>query len=376
MPSKPPRPPPEREKTDQSLHVERNKTDHELGKQHRAMLENADAVVERARDRADEVLESAREHADQSIARDGSSAPERLTLRNDRLLEDAALQHERRVADEEVSEERQDRIRALANLLRLEREQTDEQLLIERDRGDAIVAARDDFLAMVSHDLRTLLGGIALHAELQVRNAGEDAAGQRNLMAGQSIQRLVARMNRLIGDLLDVTSIEAGRLAMTAERQDVQPLIRDALQAFHPTASAKGISLEATFAEGPLVATVDHDRILQVLANLLSNAIKFTPTGGAIRVGVAPVGHELRFCVTDTGHGIATEHLQAIFERFWQVTGGDRRGLGLGLYISRCIVEAHAGRIWAKSDINQGTAVWFTLPLTEAAPETVTKAPH
>jgi signal transduction histidine kinase len=322
------------------------------------------------------VLESVREHADESIARKGSSAPERLTLQNERAREDAALEHERRVADEEVSEARQDRIRALANLLRLEREQTDEQLLIERGRGDAMVAARDDFLAMVSHDLRTLLGGIALHAELQVRNAGEDAAGQRSLVAAQSIQRLVARMNRLIGDLLDVTSIEAGRLAMMPERHDVQPLIRDALQAFQPTASAKGILLEATFAQAPLEATFDHDRILQVLANLLSNAIKFTATGGAIRVRVEPADRELRFCVTDTGQGIAAEHLQAIFERFWQVTGGDRRGLGLGLYISKCIVEAHGGRIWAESDVDQGTAVWFTLPLTGAARQTVSPTPH
>ena len=99
-----------------------------------------------------------------------------------------------------------------------------------------------------------------------------------------------------------------------------------------------------------------------MLANLLSNAIKFTGEGGKIAVNVEPSGSEVRFSVADTGAGIAGDHLGSIFERFWQVTQGDRRGLGLGLFISKCIVEAHGGRIWVESEIGKGSTFCFTLP--------------
>jgi signal transduction histidine kinase len=111
-----------------------------------------------------------------------------------------------------------------------------------------------------------------------------------------------------------------------------------------------------------LLAKYDQDRILQVLANLLSNAIKFTGDRGSIAVHVESIGTEVRFSVADTGAGVEPDHLESIFERFWQVTRGDRRGLGLGLFISRCIVEAHGGRIWAESALGRGSTFYFTLP--------------
>lgn len=365
----PPTSPPERHETDQSLHVERQKTDDEIGRQHAAIEQGSDTAVERARGRADEVLEGARERADESLAQGGSSGGQRQALRLERAQEDAATQQERFTADEHASDERQERIRALANLLRFEREQTDERLLIERARGDAALAARDDFMSMVSHDLRTLLGGIALTADMQIRGASDDAVGERSIKAAEKIQRFAARMNRLIGDLVDVASIEAGRLAVTPEQRDAKALIRDTLEAFQPTAAARGISLNTTFADGSLVASLDPERILQVLANLLSNAIKFTGEGGKIAVNVESSGSEVRFSVADTGAGIAGDHLESIFERFWQVTQGDRRGLGLGLFISRCIVEAHGGRIRAESEIGKGSTFSFTLPVAAPSAE-------
>ena len=111
-----------------------------------------------------------------------------------------------------------------------------------------------------------------------------------------------------------------------------------------------------------LLAKYDPDRVLQVLANLLSNAIKFTDDGGRISTHVEFVGSEVRFSVTDTGAGVEPDHLESAFERFWQVTEGDRRGLGLGLFISKCIVEAHGGRIWAESALGRGSTFYFTLP--------------
>jgi len=352
-----------RGETDQSLQLEREKTDEELDWRHAAIEEDSHAAVQQARERSDDALSEARELADDASEKEGTPAGERQALRRDRDHEDAAVLEERLNADDKVVEERKERIRALAGLLQVEREQTDERLLIERDRGDEALAARDDFMALVSHDLRTLLGGIALSAEVVARNATDDETGRRNLAAAERIRRFTKHMTRLLGDLADVASIEAGRFSVAPAAGDAKGLISDTLEAFRPAASAKGISLTMSAAEGALLATYDQDRILQVLANLLSNAIKFTGKGGSIAAHVESTGTEVRFSVSDTGTGVRPDQLESIFERFWQVTPDDRRGLGLGLFISRCIVEAHGGRLWAESTPGQGSTFYFTLPL-------------
>jgi signal transduction histidine kinase len=357
--------PPERNETDQSLQLEREKTDEELGRRNSAIDEDSDAAVGEARRRSDEVLSGAREQADETLEREGSSAGERRALQRERTHEDATVREERLTADVKVVEERLRRIRALASILQVEREDTDERLLLERARGDAALAARDDFMGLVTHDLRTLLGSIALSAELLTRTATEDEAGQRNLALARKIQRLTKQMTRLLGDLVDVASIEAGRFAIALDTGDANELIRDTLEAFRPAASAHGISMTATGADGELLARYDQDRIVQVLANLLSNAIKFTSDGGSISIEVESAGSEIRFSVSDTGTGVEPDHIESIFDRFWQVTPGDRRGLGLGLFISRCIVEAHGGRIWAESAPGKGSTFCFTLPFGE-----------
>jgi signal transduction histidine kinase len=354
-----PRIPVERNETDQSLHAEREKTDEEVGKRD-AIEENADAALQKARGRADQVLGESRERADETLARENSSAEQRQVLRHERAQADDTVRQERLSADEELADERQARVRALADLFALEREQTDERLLVERTRGDAALVERDDFMAMVAHDLRTLLGGIALSAEVQIKSATDDETGRRTLQTAEKIRRLAAGMNRLIGDLVDVASIEAHRFAIAPSDLDAKALIREAVEAFAPAASAKGIALHAAAADGSL-ARGDHDRTLQVLANLLSNAIKWTPRGGTISVRVAPVGSEVRFSVADTGAGIPSEHAESIFERFWQVNK-DRRGLGLGLFISKSIREAQGGRIWIESELGKGSTFSFTLP--------------
>jgi signal transduction histidine kinase len=359
---KPLKPPADRQDTDRSLQDEREKTDEELDRRHRAIERGADAAVQQARGRSDEVLADAREQADDTSHREDSSAGERQDLRLERAAEDAALRRERFTADEKQVAERRGRIHALASILQLERGQTDERLLVERARGDAALAARDDFLEMVSHDLRTLLGNVALNAEFLVREAAGDEAGQRTVARATKIQQSAKHMTRLLGDLVDVASIEAGRFGVVTETSDAKALARETLEAFRPAASAKGISLALVAADGVLLAKYDQDRILQVLANLLSNAIKFTGDRGSIAVHVESLATEVRFSVADTGAGVDPDHLQSIFERFWQVTRGDRRGLGLGLFISKCIVEAHGGRIWAESALGRGSTFYFTLP--------------
>ena len=178
------------------------------------------------------------------------------------------------------------------------------------------------------------------------------------------IYRFGTRMNRLIGDLVDVASIDSGKLAMQTVQGDVASLVGEAVDALQVAVSAKGVSLEVQDVQEPCLADFDHDRMLQVLANLIANSIKFTPKGGSIRVQWERNVETLTFCVSDTGDGIPVAMLEAVFERFWQVGKNDRRGLGLGLYISRCIVEAHGGTIRAESSPGKGTRMFFTLPVS------------
>ncbi len=122
------------------------------------------------------------------------------------------------------------------------------------------------------------------------------------------------------------------------------------------------MSLAAEIVSPSSVASFDPARILQVLTNLLSNAITFTPAGGAVVVRVEEVGQEILFTVTDTGVGIPSNQLEAVFVRFLQLTKTDRRGVGLGLYISKCIVQGHGGRIWAEHEAGGGSRFCFALP--------------
>ncbi len=361
MATKDRKPQPERANTDEGLRVEREKSDREFSKVQATIEEEADVAIDEARERADEALQAARDSADARLERDEAPST-RETVSQERAHEDAALQGERAAADAGLQDERTERKRALAALLHMERVETDLRLRMERTRADEGLATRDEFMGMVSHDLRTLLGGIALQAAMLKRDAAEDAAGRRTAQAAEKIQRFTARMNRLIGDLVDVASIEEGRIRVAPELHDATELVRESVEAFLPLASSQGITLDAEIRGNTLMAKFDHERIFQVLANLLSNAIKFTPSGGTISLRVEPVGQEVRFSVMDTGSGIPGHQLETVFERFWQARSEDRRGLGLGLFISKGIVEAHGGRIWAESQPGKGSTFSFTLP--------------
>jgi signal transduction histidine kinase len=175
-------------------------------------------------------------------------------------------------------------------------------------------------------------------------------------------------MNRLIGDLVDLASIWAGRLAVTRDVGDPAPIVTEAVETFHAQASAHGVSLVAEIAPSLPHVAFDSARILQVLANLLSNAIKFTPPNGGVVVRAERIGDDIRFAVSDTGVGVPPDQLEAVFERYVQVATGDRRGVGLGLYISKCIVQGHGGKIWVESTLGQGSAFCFTLPVHVAIP--------
>lgn len=344
---------PERESTDGSLRTERSKTDLELARKVARLEKKADEVVDRAGEMADAVVQTARDLADQKTAPAPAAAQARA-------VEDDRLQVERSQAEEHVRRERDERKRALAGLLRLEREATDEHLLAERGRSDEALDTRDVFLGMVSHDLRTLLGSVALSAELLAREA---PVGKPSVHARvEMIQRSIARMNRIIGDLTDIAGIEAGKLAVEPARHDLAALVSEMVETFRSSADARGVALVAEGPQAPLPASIDRDRIVQVLANLLTNAIKFTARGGRVSARAGLVDGEAQVSIADTGCGIPADQLELIFDRYWQARRGDRRGLGLGLYISRCILESHRGRIWARSVVGKGSTFSFTVP--------------
>ena len=352
----------ERDKTDESLRLERDTADEAVDGM-RAIEAKADRVLDLARDRADAVMTEARDKVD----RDPRKGDRRRGLAEDRALADGLLQDERSAADEALRLEREEYADMFLALLPLERASTNRNLLTERARADAALSYRDDFLGIVSHDLNNLLAGIVLSAGALSRNAPPSADGQRTVVGVKRIQLYAARMRRLIGDLVDVTSLTAGKLAVKAEPENSRAIVVEALETFRLLAVEKGLSIESDVSEEPILVACDHDRILQVLANLVSNAIKFTPEGGRIRIRARPAGGELLVSVSDTGPGIPETLLDAVFERFWQASDNDRRGLGLGLYIAKNIVEAHGGRIWAESRPGEGSEFHFTLPCLPAA---------
>jgi signal transduction histidine kinase len=360
-----PNPRKERDETDASLRKERTHTDAELSKTARSADADADQVVELARVRAEAVLDAARDRVDRDMSAAQIPREVRKEIEVERAAQDGAIAEERAVADEQLHVERANRKHALAVLLRLEREATDEGLLVERARADEVVSTRDDFLGMVSHDLRTMLGTISLTAEMLSKSAAKQGTnGATTVAHAERIHRAATRMNRLVSDLLDVVSLEAGKLHLSPRLIDSCQLVKDVAEAFHPTFVAQGISLSTDTRPGILLVTCDHERIFQVLANLLSNAVKFTEHGGQVTLSLEQRGPDVGFSVTDTGVGIPADKATAIFERFRQVSTKDRRGLGLGLYIAKSIVDAHGGRIWTENPKQgQGATFHVTLPL-------------
>ncbi|HEU4412925.1 MAG TPA: ATP-binding protein [Polyangiaceae bacterium] len=235
------------------------------------------------------------------------------------------------------------------------------------------VRQRQDVLAVVSHDLRTPLGTVLMGATLlpdQCEDPDQGPARRRTL---DMITRSVAQMDRLIKDLLDMSSIDAGHLALDRAPHSVDSLIEDTLETLRPLAARKSVQLEARASDEDVSLVCDRWRIVQVLSNLVGNAIKFTPEGGSIVLRTERVGRDVRFFVTDSGPGIDADRLPRVFERYWQANETATKGTGLGLYICKGIVEAHGGRIDVHSEVGRGTTFFFTLPLVppEAAPAPV-----
>jgi PAS domain S-box-containing protein len=235
---------------------------------------------------------------------------------------------------------------------------------------------RDEILGVVAHDLRNPVAAIMMQASALKRTGGHPE--RRNQKKTDSIIRSAQRMNRLIGDLLDVTLIESGQLGVQQERLSVHHLLLESIEAQRPLAASGSIGIEVSIADELPPVWGDQHRLMQVLQNLIGNAIKFTPPDGRIAIGAAPRTDEVLFWVADTGCGISAEGLPHVFDRFWQERKGAHQGAGLGLPITRGIVEAHGGRIWVESTPGRGSVFFFTIPAAVhvgAQPDLVAHSP-
>ena len=226
------------------------------------------------------------------------------------------------------------------------------------EQVQATQVAQQDFLANVSHDLRTPLTSIQGFSQAIIDGTSQDPAHHARIIYDEA-----GRLNRLVGELLDLARISAGRLSMRHGRLNLAPIARNVAERLSIKAANKGLHLVQDIQPVPDMAG-DGDRLAQVLTNLVDNAIKFTPEGGTVRISVTPTGGGIQVAVSDTGQGIPPEDLPRIFERFYQVdkARGPRRGTGLGLAITAEIVHAHGGRIRADSGgLGKGTTftLWF-----------------
>jgi PAS domain S-box-containing protein len=231
------------------------------------------------------------------------------------------------------------------------------------EQGQTAIRMREEILAIVSHDLRSPLSMIQMGADQLLSGPrGSDPREFTSRTAGK-IRRASVRMLYLIRDLLDFSSIEAGQLRIEVANHDAGELVAEVLEALEPNADEKGIRFERETEPSPLRVRCDRERIVQVFSNLIGNAIKFTGEGGSVMIRTRLEGDRVVFSVSDTGPGIPEEDLSHIFDRYWRATRRARESFGLGLAISKAIIESHGGKIWVESKVGQGTTFFFTLPL-------------
>jgi signal transduction histidine kinase len=223
---------------------------------------------------------------------------------------------------------------------------------------------KSEFLANMSHELRTPLNAIIGFSEV----LGERMFGELNEKQEEYLKDIHAsgqHLLSLINDILDLSKIEAGRMELELADVDLPQAIQNAVILVRERALRHGLTLEQSI--DPRLGEIrgDERKIKQVLLNLLSNAIKFTSEGGRVGVRAAPVGGNVEVAVSDTGVGIAPEHLEAVFEEFRQVGTAEKKaeGTGLGLALARRFVELHGGRIWVQSQVGAGSTFTFTIPM-------------
>ena len=220
---------------------------------------------------------------------------------------------------------------------------------------------KSEFFSSISHELRTPLHSIAGFTKLMLQDKVSAPETQKEFLT--IIDKQSEHLGKLIDSLLDVSRLESGHFEIQKQRLSLEDMIHDAAHELYPLINEKGIVLSENIPATLPEVEADRERLRQAMTNLLSNAIKFSPDGSDIIVKAEDKGNELLVQVTDHGIGIPREALPHLFERFYRVkTPAGVGGAGLGLYITRQIVEAHGGRIWVESELDKGSTFFFTVP--------------
>jgi signal transduction histidine kinase len=264
-----------------------------------------------------------------------------------------------------------DHLRSDERLARAEAETAQRLLTEQNERLREADRLKDEFVALVSHDLRTPLTSITGYVELALEDELSDEVRGFLQVVSRNAERLLA----LVNDLLFVARLQAGEMLLEPTEIDLGEVARDAIHSMEPRAVAKGVALTCSGDDLPVVRA-DHGRIHQLLDNLVSNAIKFTPQGGFVHVSLERSDGRIAIEVADSGIGIAQEDQRRLFERFYRTENAVERqvpGTGLGLYISRVIAEAHQGTLTVRSELEQGSTFRLELPLAVVA---VAEAAH
>ncbi|MGA3262587.1 MAG: ATP-binding protein [Terracidiphilus sp.] len=233
---------------------------------------------------------------------------------------------------------------------------------------EAAEKSRRDFIANVSHELRTPLTSIQGYVETLVEDPNPSPETTREFLG--VIFKNATRMNRLTEDLLALASVESPDYKLALQPIRASAMVHDAIHSLGGIIVDSEVELESAGAPDSLVLA-DPDAMNQVFGNLIENALKYGKSGKRIRIGARLLADEVKFSVRDFGPGIASEHLDRIFERFYRVDKARSResgGTGLGLAIVKHIVEAHGGRVWAESELGKGATFHFTLPLASVPP--------
>jgi PAS domain S-box-containing protein len=230
------------------------------------------------------------------------------------------------------------------------------------EQAQAAVRTREEVLAIVSHDLRNPLGAIQAGAAQLLAETRGDEQQVRTVRTVERIRRASERMFYMIRDLLDFSSIQAGKLRIEVSEHEATGLVTEVIEMMQPLAADMGVRLKSEVDMPGQKVRCDRERVMQVLSNLIGNAIKFTGEDGAVIIRCRRERDRAVFSVSDTGPGISEEDRAHVFDRYWQAERRGRESLGLGLAISKALVESHGGSIWVESKVGLGTTFFFTLP--------------
>lgn len=377
-----------RGKTDTSLTGERSRTDEYIEVKGEKVNQVITDKITKNRKQADSEKQTARKVLDQK--RQSSRKDPSISIQKKSQIEDKNLEIERKQSDTALHIERtkEDKLRVSERdqteiinetLLHKERSETDSNLLSERQESDnnskqasaeliqqttiastsqSDLAMRDQFLAVVSHDLKNPLNSICMAIEIMKDNLKiGDISSQKQMI--DIIDRNAKVMSQMITDLLDIEQMTNGKLELKLQNTNICDLIKDCKTLFSPLVKSKNMILTVDLCEDVIMVNCDRDKILQVLSNLVGNSLKFSQQGKEIKITVK--NNPLTISVIDQGPGISVEDQKILFNKFSQLNSNDKSGLGLGLFICKWIIETHNGEISVSSEINKGTSFSFTL---------------